>query len=150
LVLCPPSKTSDQKTGSIPANTCLLMLLRIITIMMCFRTIIIAIAVSSNLKAELKVYTDFGNILHLCKRCYEIYDPLHRSSSGFQGSIHHEINILYLNLLVRIFLHIGVNIFSLIRVKTTFSIFSLINCIAWYKYMNICTGTYEYLFHLSV
>jgi hypothetical protein len=29
-------------------------------------------------KAELKVYTDFGNILHLCKRCYEIYDPLHR------------------------------------------------------------------------
>jgi hypothetical protein len=29
-------------------------------------------------KAELKVYTDFGNILNLCKRCYEIYDPLHR------------------------------------------------------------------------
>jgi hypothetical protein len=29
-------------------------------------------------KAELKVYTDFGNILHLCKRCYEIYDPAHR------------------------------------------------------------------------
>jgi hypothetical protein len=27
-----------------------------------------------NRKAELKVYTDFGNILHLCKRCYEIYD----------------------------------------------------------------------------
>jgi hypothetical protein len=31
-----------------------------------------------NHKAELKVYTDFGNILHLCKRCYEIYDPAHR------------------------------------------------------------------------
>ena len=31
-----------------------------------------------NRKAELKVYTDFGNILHLCKRCYEIYDPAHR------------------------------------------------------------------------
>jgi hypothetical protein len=31
-----------------------------------------------NRKAELKVYTDFGNVLHLCKRCYEIYDPLHR------------------------------------------------------------------------
>ena len=31
-----------------------------------------------NRKAELKVYTDFGNILHLCKRCYEIYDPEHR------------------------------------------------------------------------
>jgi hypothetical protein len=28
-----------------------------------------------NRKAELKVYTDFGNnILHLCKRCYEIYE----------------------------------------------------------------------------
>jgi len=31
-----------------------------------------------NRKAELKVHTDFGNILHLCKRCYEIYDPAHR------------------------------------------------------------------------
>jgi hypothetical protein len=31
-----------------------------------------------NRKAELKVYTDFGNILHLCKQCYEIYDPFHR------------------------------------------------------------------------
>jgi len=31
-----------------------------------------------NRKAELKVYTYFGNILHLCKRCYEIYDPAHR------------------------------------------------------------------------
>jgi hypothetical protein len=32
-----------------------------------------------NRNAELKVYTDFGNnILHLCKRCYEIYDPAHR------------------------------------------------------------------------
>jgi hypothetical protein len=31
-----------------------------------------------NRKAELKVYTDFGNILHLCKRCYDIYDPAHR------------------------------------------------------------------------
>jgi hypothetical protein len=31
-----------------------------------------------NRKAELKVYTDFGNILHLCKKCYEIYDPFHR------------------------------------------------------------------------
>jgi hypothetical protein len=31
-----------------------------------------------NRKAELKVYTDFGNILHMCKRCYEIYDPAHR------------------------------------------------------------------------
>jgi hypothetical protein len=31
-----------------------------------------------NRKAELKVYTDFGNVLHMCKRCYEIYDPLHR------------------------------------------------------------------------
>jgi len=31
-----------------------------------------------NRKAELKVYTDFGNVLHLCKRCYEIYDPAHR------------------------------------------------------------------------
>ena len=31
-----------------------------------------------NRKAELKVYTDFGNILHLCKKCYEIYDPAHR------------------------------------------------------------------------
>ena len=31
-----------------------------------------------NRKAELKVCTDFGNILHLCKRCYEIYDPFHR------------------------------------------------------------------------
>jgi hypothetical protein len=31
-----------------------------------------------NRKAELKVYTDFGNILYLCKRCYEIYDPFHR------------------------------------------------------------------------
>jgi hypothetical protein len=31
-----------------------------------------------NRKAELKVYTDFGNILHLCKICYEIYDPAHR------------------------------------------------------------------------
>jgi hypothetical protein len=29
-------------------------------------------------KAELKVYTDFGNMLHLCKMCYEIYDPEHR------------------------------------------------------------------------
>jgi hypothetical protein len=29
-------------------------------------------------KAELKVYTDFGNILHLCKKCYDIYDPEHR------------------------------------------------------------------------
>jgi hypothetical protein len=29
-----------------------------------------------NRKAELKVYTDFGNILHLCKRCYKVYDPL--------------------------------------------------------------------------
>jgi hypothetical protein len=42
---------------------------------MCFRTIIIAIAVSSNRRAELKVYTDFGNVLHMCKRCYEIYEP---------------------------------------------------------------------------
>jgi hypothetical protein len=31
-----------------------------------------------NREAELKVYTDFGNILHLCKQCYEIYDPFHR------------------------------------------------------------------------
>jgi hypothetical protein len=31
-----------------------------------------------NREAKLKVYTDFGNILHLCKRCYEIYDPAHR------------------------------------------------------------------------
>jgi hypothetical protein len=31
-----------------------------------------------NRKAELKVYTDFGNILHMCKQCYEIYDPAHR------------------------------------------------------------------------
>jgi hypothetical protein len=31
-----------------------------------------------NRKAELKVYTDFGNILHLCKKCYEVYDPAHR------------------------------------------------------------------------
>jgi hypothetical protein len=31
-----------------------------------------------NRKVELKVHTDFGNILHLCKRCYEIYDPEHR------------------------------------------------------------------------
>jgi hypothetical protein len=31
-----------------------------------------------NCKAELKVYTDFGNVLHLCKVCYEIYDPAHR------------------------------------------------------------------------
>jgi hypothetical protein len=31
-----------------------------------------------NRKAELKVYTDFGNILHLCKMCYEIYDPAYR------------------------------------------------------------------------
>jgi hypothetical protein len=31
-----------------------------------------------NRKAELKVYTDFGNILYLCKRCYEIYGPFHR------------------------------------------------------------------------
>jgi hypothetical protein len=30
-----------------------------------------------NRKAELKVYTDFGNIVYLCKRCYEIYDPFH-------------------------------------------------------------------------
>jgi uncharacterized membrane protein len=30
-----------------------------------------------NRKAELKVYTDFGNILHLCKRCYEIYDAVY-------------------------------------------------------------------------
>ena len=31
-----------------------------------------------NREAELKVYTDFGNIVYLCKRCYEIYDPFHR------------------------------------------------------------------------
>jgi hypothetical protein len=31
-----------------------------------------------NRKEELKVYTDFGNILHLCKQCYEMYDPAHR------------------------------------------------------------------------
>ena len=31
-----------------------------------------------NRKAELKVYTEFGNIIYLCKRCYEIYDPFHR------------------------------------------------------------------------
>jgi hypothetical protein len=31
-----------------------------------------------NRKAELEVYTDFGNIMHLCKGCYEIYDPEHR------------------------------------------------------------------------
>ena len=31
-----------------------------------------------NRKAELKVYTDFGNILHLCKMCYEMYGPAHR------------------------------------------------------------------------
>ena len=38
-----------------------------------------------NSKAELKVYTDFGNILHLCKRCYEIYDPAHRLKTGERG-----------------------------------------------------------------
>jgi hypothetical protein len=32
-----------------------------------------------NRKAELRVYTDFGNIVvYLCKRCYGIYDPFHR------------------------------------------------------------------------
>ena len=31
-----------------------------------------------NRKAEIKVYTEFGNIIYLCKRCYEIYDPFHR------------------------------------------------------------------------
>jgi hypothetical protein len=29
-------------------------------------------------KTELKVYTDFGRIMHLCKRCYGIYDHYHR------------------------------------------------------------------------
>jgi hypothetical protein len=38
----------------------------------------ITTVIGSNRKAELKVYTDFSNILHLCKRCYEIYDPEHR------------------------------------------------------------------------
>jgi hypothetical protein len=31
-----------------------------------------------NRKAKLKVYTDFGNVLYLCRQCYEIYDPFHR------------------------------------------------------------------------
>ena len=35
-----------------------------------------------NRKAELKVYTDFGNVLHHCRKCYEIYFHEHRLKTG--------------------------------------------------------------------